>query len=70
LGRPPGPEDVADLLCPPPPDDLPPDKQQRDKILATARTNSNLFHTMVKEIMSRKEELERCRQTAEVVRHN
>jgi len=70
LGRPPGPEDVADLLCLPPPDDLPPDKQQRDRILAAARTNSNLFHNMVEGIMSKKEELERSRQMAEAVRQN
>jgi len=69
LGRPPCPEDVADLLCPPPPDVLPPDRQQRGRILAAAHANSNLFLTMVEEILSRKEELERIRQRAEAAQH-
>jgi len=68
LGRSPDPGDFADLLCLPSPGDLPPDTQNRNRILAAALTNFNHFYTMVEVIMDKKEELERIRQMAGAAR--
>ncbi|KAL4082654.1 hypothetical protein QTP88_029715 [Uroleucon formosanum] len=67
LGRPPRPGDVADLLCMPAHEDLPPNVEHRRRILAAARGHAESFQRMVKVILGQKEELERARQRAEAL---
>jgi len=62
LGRPPRPEDVADLLCNPGLDDVPTERHLRARAIAAARRNSILFNEMVEAILGQKEILERTRQ--------
>jgi len=51
LGRPPRPEDVAEIMCGPVYEDLPTERRQQFRLLAAARRNSSLFSKMVESIM-------------------
>lgn len=66
MGRTARPEDVIDLLCGPEPEELPTDLQQRDRIMVAASKHKAAFIEMVEGMLSRKEDLERARQRAEV----
>lgn len=63
LRRKPRPEDVADMLCRPTPEELPTDPKQRRRIQETASKMASTFTQMVECIMGRKEELERRSQS-------
>ncbi|XP_029342277.1 uncharacterized protein LOC115033589 [Acyrthosiphon pisum] len=58
LGRPPRPEDVADLMCGPRQEDLPTEGRHQVRLLAAEKRNSSLFAAMIESIMGQKEALE------------
>uniref|UniRef100_A0A2S2P9L2 Retrovirus-related Pol polyprotein from type-1 retrotransposable element R1 n=1 Tax=Schizaphis graminum TaxID=13262 RepID=A0A2S2P9L2_SCHGA len=62
LGRTLRPEDVSSILCGPALADLPDDPHTKRRIILAANRRKQLFAQMVKDIMGRKEELERERQ--------
>jgi len=59
LRRPPNAGDVEDLLYGPPPNELPDDVTTRNRLVVQAKKNRDYLLTMIKSIMSTKEEDER-----------
>jgi len=59
LRRPPNAGDVEDLLCGPPPNDLPDESAARERLIQQAKTNRHLLTSMIEFIMTTKEEDER-----------
>lgn len=56
LRRPPNAGDVEDILCGPPPVDLPDDSAARERLIQQAKTNRHVLTTMIKSIMATEEE--------------
>ncbi|XP_060858862.1 uncharacterized protein LOC132936185 [Metopolophium dirhodum] len=73
LGRPPGPEDVQELLCGPKIEDLPDDHAVRTRIMSSAARMKEEFWRMVENIMEAKQAMERDRQSQprqDLLHHN